>query len=600
MSYRPFDNNASGIMFFGPSASDQAFESSANFTIDTSNGALKLPNNGYLGSQTTYDAIQIASNGDITMSQDLTIAGSLTVNGDLTTLSTTNSVIEDTLLELNTGAASNANDVGLIIERGSTGPNAAFIWDESADKFTLGTTTATGASTGDISVTAGTLVAALEGNASTASALASAQNFSLTGEVTASDVSFNGTGAVSLSASVHKSAITSQAPVTTVDTSNDYLLIYDADADSLKKVNPSNLGTNYSFSVSDGSTSQSILNGDTLTFTDGTNIDVAVSATDTVTISISDAGLNSIASLTTAADKMIYTTASDTYAVTDLSSFARTLLDDTDATAARSTLDVDQAGTDNSTDVTLSAALTDVFSLSTQELSAVDNNADAVVGWDDTEGKLTYLSAADVRAAINVDIAGTDSSTDVTLAGARDYLTISGQEITLGEIDISDDTNLATDGSTITLTGDTLSVISGGIGTTQLAADAVTGAKIADESIDSEHYVDGSIDNAHLASSSVTEVKISRTVATTSDYSSGDPVTADINLIAGGAGGFTVDLPAPVAGKMVIVKKTDSAAGAVTIGQNGSETIDGATSVALYYQYEAMTFVSDGTDWFVI
>lgn len=53
-----------------------------------------------------------------------------------------------------------------------------------------------------------------------------------------------------------------------------------------------------------------------------------------------DAGLTSIAGLTTLADRMIYTTASDTYAVTTLTSFARTLLDDADAATARATLGV--------------------------------------------------------------------------------------------------------------------------------------------------------------------------------------------------------------------------------------------------------------------
>jgi hypothetical protein len=52
----------------------------------------------------------------------------------------------------------------------------------------------------------------------------------------------------------------------------------------------------------------------------------------------SDAALTSISNLTTAADKMPYTTALDTYAVTDLTAAGRALIDDASATAQRTTL----------------------------------------------------------------------------------------------------------------------------------------------------------------------------------------------------------------------------------------------------------------------
>ena len=89
---------------------------------------------------------------------NLTLSGNLTVNGTTTTVASTNTTIADNLLELNSGASSNANDSGIIIERGSTGDNAIFAWDESADKFIVGTTTGTASSTGDITIAAGTLV----------------------------------------------------------------------------------------------------------------------------------------------------------------------------------------------------------------------------------------------------------------------------------------------------------------------------------------------------------------------------------------------------------------------------------------------------------
>jgi hypothetical protein len=60
----------------------------------------------------------------------------------------------------------------------------------------------------------------------------------------------------------------------------------------------------------------------------------------------------------------------------------------------------------------------------------------------------TILDDADagaVRTTIGVDAAGTDNSTNVTLAGSLDYLSISGQAITLGQVDYSSDiSNLPT------------------------------------------------------------------------------------------------------------------------------------------------------------
>lgn len=91
-----------------------------------------------------------------------------------------------------------------------------------------------------------------------------------------------------------------------------------------------------------------------------------------------DAGLASIAGLTTAADKMIYTTASDTYAVTDLTAAGRALLDDADASAQRTTLGLGSAAV---------AALIDDDTMATASATNVPS-AESVVAYVASVGGL--------------------------------------------------------------------------------------------------------------------------------------------------------------------------------------------------------------------
>ena len=131
------------------------------FVIDTANSSESVA----IGTGISGTAISIGhSTSETTINDNLTVTGDLTVNGATTTVDTTNLAVKDTLLGLNQGASSNSNDVGIIIERGSTGNDALFMWDESEDKFALGTTTSTASSTGNLNMTTGTLVANIEGN----------------------------------------------------------------------------------------------------------------------------------------------------------------------------------------------------------------------------------------------------------------------------------------------------------------------------------------------------------------------------------------------------------------------------------------------------
>lgn len=92
-------------------------------------------------------SVQADSSGNVI------ITGDLTVEGTTTTVESTSVLIEDKVIELAHGTSGTpSGDAGIIVERGSS-TNSAFIWDESADEWVIATTSATGASSGDLTLT---------------------------------------------------------------------------------------------------------------------------------------------------------------------------------------------------------------------------------------------------------------------------------------------------------------------------------------------------------------------------------------------------------------------------------------------------------------
>ena len=122
------------------------FSGGTGVTYNSTTGAISIGQ-----AVATSDNVEFA---DVTASGDVVITGDLTVNGSTVTNSATNTTIEDALIELGSGnSGANSNDLGLILERGTTGDNVFMGWDESIDRVRFATTTDSGGSTGDLSLT---------------------------------------------------------------------------------------------------------------------------------------------------------------------------------------------------------------------------------------------------------------------------------------------------------------------------------------------------------------------------------------------------------------------------------------------------------------
>lgn len=626
-------NVASGV----GSAGHIAFWTATNSLSYDNNELFWDQTNNRLGVGTGSPSYELDIDGSGRFTGTLNVNGDLIVNGTTTTVNSTVVTIEDPILVLGSGTPTTDDnkDRGIAFNYFDGSAKQGFFgYDDTEQKFTFMTdaTIAGEVVSGTVGTIKANLVGDVTGNADTAtlavdaSGLTSAVTIQLGGQLSGSDTFQDAGDTATITASLTSNAITDQTEITSVDGTNDHILIYDSGV-GLRKVTPQNfiddLNIVTSFNVSDGTTSVTVEQGETLNFADGTGAEFVVTdvgGQPTITVNSVDseivhdnlsgfvgnehinhssvtltagAGLTGGGDITTnrtfnigqgngitvnADDVALATTVAGSglnYAAGVLNIGAGTgmSINSTTVGLANTTVSANSYGSASSVATftvdaqgRLTAAATTTISITSSQVSNFSTAAETAIFQagnfvDSTTIDFTVTAGASVTAGVK---SNSINETHLTASVAGDGLSGgngSPLSINAGDgLSISSDNLLVNvDNSTIEINSDTLRVKDGGI----------------------------------------TEAKLSRTVDAT--FLNNDVIDADINLVSGGAGGITIKLPAPVVGKMVYVKKIDSAVGAVTVARNGaSDSIDGATQKILYSQYESLSFVSDGTQWYIV
>ena len=157
-----------------------------------------------------------------------------------------------------------------------------------------------------------------------------------------------------------------------------------------------------------------------------------------------------------------------------------------------------------------------------------------------TVASLDISGDIDVDGTTNLDVVDIDGAVDMaSTATITGNLTLGAQlimpDVTSTKILVADGTSfqeVAVSGDiTIANTG-AVTIANTAVETAMIAADAITGAKIADDAINSEHYTDGSIDTAHISADAITEAKIADN-AVESEHINNNVISGQTELASG-------------------------------------------------------------------
>ena len=127
-------------LYFTEARARASFSAGTGVTYDSGTGQFSIG-----------QAVETTSN--VTFN-DVDIDGNLTVSGTTTYINTETIELDDNTILLNANATTASEDAGIEVERGTVETNVTFLWDETADKWTIGSQT----------FVAGTVEANLTGN----------------------------------------------------------------------------------------------------------------------------------------------------------------------------------------------------------------------------------------------------------------------------------------------------------------------------------------------------------------------------------------------------------------------------------------------------